>query len=274
MRLFGLNENETLTLVVAAAGALIALVTAGISYSQLRVSIRQSRHQATFEHLGRVRKLLREISGIDPAAARTEALAFYTGEATELSKTAQDYLNLLDEWDLLGVAYKHKLVNRKMVLEALRNTLRNPHTVGSDFIAKVKEAQKNTGVYQDLEYLIGCCARQTFRERLTAVRRVFHGRSKAAEPLASTPGTGIAEVGADSGGGNAGLPPPAVGTAEAGTPVSLDPPTALNDTDVIPEPKQSNTTPPPVPPSPPSDDERGETPGVPAPAPAPTPKQT
>lgn len=276
-----LTDNEILTLTVAATGVLISVVAVVISYRQLLTSVRQSRHQATFEHLGRVRKLLRELSGIDPEAARAAALAYYNHEIDELPQSAKDYLDLLDEWDLLGVAYKHKQIDRKIVLDQLRNTLRDPHHVNRDFIREIKQALANPRVYQDLDLLIRCCVRPTLFEWITAKGKRFYDRSEAKR--ASAPTTPSSLTGTISGRGNTGIPS-ASGASAATTPeVAAEITISSPQTEVVmPDPQRTTPapsptrTPSPTPPSPPrlpSREERGETPGFRRPPPSPPPPQ-
>jgi hypothetical protein len=134
-----------------------------------------ARHQATFEHLGRVRKLLRDVSIYDPEKAREAALAFWNHEVPELAPDAKAYLDLLDEWDLLGVAFREKRVDRKLVLESLRYTFRNSHNVDRGFISQTKEKFQNPRMYADLDYLIQCCLRPTWFEWLAATGKSLHG---------------------------------------------------------------------------------------------------
>jgi hypothetical protein len=283
-----LTENEKLTLAVAIGSASISLVSAGIAIMQLRASLRQSRHQATFEHLGRVRKLLRQISEVNPADAREAALAYWTHQTAELPPHAKSYLDLLDEWDLLGVAYREKQVDRKMVLKALRYTFRNPHNVSSEFIKRVKETFANPGVYEDLDYLIQCCARPTLFEWLTAKGKVLYGyvrpQTRATSSIPSAAPEPI-DAGADSGRRNTGVPPtPATtdGAEVSDLPLQgRDPMTEIEPMS-IPSPQVPvsrdgrDETPPfrpaeplPPPPPPPSREERGETPAFRPPPPPP-----
>jgi hypothetical protein len=173
-----LTDNERFTLIVAAVGVVISLVTAGITALQLRTSVRQARHAATFEHLNAVRDLLRKVFAVDPKQARQEALAYYKHEAAEPTLGARAYLELLDAWDLLGIAYMHKLVDRRIVLEALRNTLRDSHTVSREFIGQMQEVC-GPATYKDLDRLIACCLRPDFRERITTRGEKLHARLNA-----------------------------------------------------------------------------------------------
>jgi len=253
--------NEDLTLAVAAAGVLISIVAAGIALFQLRAGVRQGRHQATFEHLGRVRALLREISHIDPAEARAAALAYWTHQADELPPAARSYRALLDEWDLLGVAYREKQVDRKIVLRALRYTLRNPHNVSRGFIDQVQAIYQNPGMYADLDYLIVRCARPTPRERVAALLGRVGGGATASQPAP------VAK--ADPGAENAGAPsvqaiapPPETTAGERGSPAQRE--------DDMTDPKPAAPPPPPPPPPLPRKRvERGETPAFRPPPPKP-----
>lgn len=168
------TENDQLTLAIAAGSALISLVSVGITLAQLRAGVHLARHQATFDHLGRVRKLLRDVSIHDPVSAREAALAFWNHEAAELPPNARAYLDLLDEWDLLGVAFREKRVDRKLVLESLRYTFRDSHNINRGFILQTQKRFLNPRMYADLDYLIQCCLRPTLLERLTAIRRAFY----------------------------------------------------------------------------------------------------
>jgi hypothetical protein len=189
-----LTENERLTLAVAIGSAGISLVSVGISLAQLRSANRLARHQATFDHLGGVRQLLREVSVHDPVEAREAALAYWNHEVDEVAANAQAYLDLLDEWDLLGTAFREKSIDRKIVLKSLRYTFRNPHNVNREFIDQVKKTFENPGMYADLDYLIGCCLRPTWFEWITAQGRALNRKTanpaSAAATEARTPDSG------------------------------------------------------------------------------------
>lgn len=283
-----LTENEKLTLAVAVGSASISLVSAGIALMQLRASLRQSRHQATFEHLGRVRKLLRQISEVNPADARAAALAYWLHQTDEFPQYAKSYLDLLDEWDLLGVAYREKQVDRKMVLKALRYTFRNPHNVSRDFIEQVKDTFKNPGVYEDLDYLIQCCVRPTLFEWLTAKGKALYRYARPqthATPSPPSAAPSPTDAGANSGRGNTGIPPTAAAAdgaevsglllqerdqmTEVG-PISIPSPQLPVSRDGRDEtPPFRPAEPPPPPPPLPTREERGETPAFRPPPPPP-----
>lgn len=265
-----LTENEQLTLAVAAGSALISLVSMGIALGQLRASVRQSRHQATFEHLGRVRKLLRQISEIDPGEARAAALKYWTHQSDEMPETAKAYLALLDEWDLLGVAYREKQVDRKVVLRSLRHTFRNPRNVNREFIEQVKKTFENPSVYEDLDYLLQCCARPTWFEWFSAKGKGAYVRSKTrtdspTAPIAST------VTGADTGRRDTRIPPTTAAPSDAQTELAH----SEFNVPVVEEFTMSDSTPAPnptPPPPPPSREERGETPAFRPPPPPPAQK--
>lgn len=264
-----LTENEKLTLAVAAGSLLISLVSTGIALGQLRVSVRQSRHQATFEHLGRVRKLLRQISEVDPKEARAAALAYWTHQTDELPEAAKAYLDLLDEWDLLGVAYRDKQVDRKIVLKSLRHTLRNPHNVNREFIGQVKKTFENPSMYEDLDYLIKCCARRTWFEWFSEKGKGLYVRSKNRN-AATTRTTAFTLVGADTRRGDSGI------SSTAAAPPDTQAELAYIDVNVpvLEENTVSDSNPAPTPtpaqtPPPPSWEKRGETPTFRPPPPPP-----
>lgn len=175
-----LSTNETLTLS-------IALIAAAISFWQLRVGVRQSKHQATFEHLGRVRDLLREASRISPSQARDDVMAFYRHQVEEFSDGALLYLRLLDALDLLGIAYKHNLVNRVIVRESLRDMLRDEHSISREYIRSLRHTLGSDDIYADLEYLTECCIRPPLRERLSFTTRRKHDRPKRTPDTTFTP---------------------------------------------------------------------------------------
>lgn len=186
----------------------IGLVAALAAVFQLRITARQGRHNATFEHLGRVRRLQRSISRVEPEEARKAFLAWWKRETEELSDEANSYLELLDEWDFLGIAYKERQVDRRIVLASLRNTLRTAYFVNREFIDEGKKLYENPNLYQHLGLLIEHCHRPTWKERLTDFRRRFDGRAKpkADAPTAAQPTL----AGALPGGRDAGISSPAV----------------------------------------------------------------
>jgi hypothetical protein len=157
----------------------IALIAAAISFGQLRVSIRQGKHNATFEHLKKVRELIREASVIDPEIAREQVLAFYQHGTNELPLEGATYLRLLDALDLLGIAYKHRLVDRRIVRESVGSILRNEHAINRDYLNALSTAVNSATVYADLTFLIDSCRRVSLKDQLLSFWRGTNDRQEA-----------------------------------------------------------------------------------------------
>ena len=262
-----LTDNENLSLTVAVGSAAISMVSLAVAMLQLRAGVRQARHQATFEHLGRVRGLLGRVSGIDPVQARQGALNFYAHRLEKMPEHAQLYLELLTEWDLLGVAFQEKQVDRKIVLRSLRHTLRSSHNVSRDFINELKEALQNPEIYTDLDHLIACCARPTVRERLHSLQQRSYERSQAAVAAVSGAFNTTFQRSV-SRGRDPRLPSSAAADATPAGPEVDTHHQLRQEFETMSETKPA-PNPPPPPPPPPGREERGETPAFRPPPPPP-----
>lgn len=183
-----MDLNDYLTLAIALA----SLIISGVTYG---AAVRQNRAQATFELLGRIRDLQRGFSVHEGHSARSDTLAYWERQRDDVSPAAAAYMALLDALDFMGSAYRRNLVNRGMVHDALRNTLRRADLVDSESIARLRVAAQVPTVYRDLEHLIVCCRRATVIERLT-FRGGLNARSSAdATPPAHTEPSPAAALG-------------------------------------------------------------------------------
>jgi hypothetical protein len=147
------GSNAT-TLVIAGAAATGAIVAAGVAIWQARIAAKASEMQMTFAHLRAVTTALNVVRPCDPNICRDDILAFYKPGDTSLSGDGQKYLDLLNELDLLGLAFRLKAVNCKAVLQYVKGHLVKPDTVPIDFIIKLRVAAEDSTTYEDLLHLI------------------------------------------------------------------------------------------------------------------------
>lgn len=148
------HGSNTATLVITGAAATGAIVAAGVAIWQARIAAKASEMQMTFAHLRAVTTALNVVRPCNPKVCRDDILAFYKPDDTPLSDDAQKYLDLLNELDLLGLAFRLKAVNCDAVLQYVKGHLVKPDTVPLDFINKLRVAAEDPTTYEDLYHLI------------------------------------------------------------------------------------------------------------------------
>jgi hypothetical protein len=139
----GNKANQNAAWVAAVFAGLAAVV----AIYQVRVQKVQAQRQATFDHIRQVDDAIHALGGREARPAFQNILAFNRHDVDDLSLEARHYLVYLDSIELLGLAYKHDVVDRTLVLDHLSNQLGNPYTFSEAFIEELRKLRKDPTLY-------------------------------------------------------------------------------------------------------------------------------
>jgi hypothetical protein len=164
-----LDTNTILGFASAGAAGIAVLVTA----YQIRVGRIQARRQATFEHIrSALRAAQAGVRDLNPEVARSDILQSLRDSKVQQSECAKNYLNFLDELDILGFAYKYGTVDRPMVREYFRSHL-TEHLLPQEFHREYREAAQDEFLLEHLADLIIKLSRPSVYHRVSRRIRQF-----------------------------------------------------------------------------------------------------
>jgi hypothetical protein len=139
--------------IAAIASAVAAIVAAGVAIVQVRLQVSVTKKEATFAHIRDISSALHHLRDMSVDEAQATLNAFYVQDVP-LTDRGRQYIGMLDQLDLLALAYEERAVDQRIVEHYFGHPFRSGNLVSRDLIAALQILCDDPTVYEHLDRLI------------------------------------------------------------------------------------------------------------------------